>query len=193
LSAKKSFDRANNSSAPTPRQSGVTHMLLYACNRTFAIDGSTANSLQQDATQSESTTRDRLAREAMRALVCGIELLLVHENDDQTGGCSFGDVITRTPHELVAAGLYKKIALAWHAGSHRRVSLAMVARALGARKKRSSLEKMREASRRTLLVAATRNTKPDRKSGDTKSDRTSGDTMLDIVRSQACMSSTSST
>ena len=119
-------------------------MLLYANNRTFAIDDTTANSLQQDTAQVAETTRDRLAHQVTRALACGIDLLLVHETDEQNCGCAFGDVITRTPPELVAAGLYKKIAVPWHAGPHRTVSLAMVAQALGARRKRSTLEKARQ-------------------------------------------------
>eukprot|EP00966_Prymnesium_polylepis_P112649 2605901-Prymnesium_polylepis.1 len=117
---------------------GVTHMLLYASNMTFAAEEGllgpeapkAATQVEcrpsqeallgregmtpvapKAATQVEDTMRDRLAREVKRALACGIELLVVHENDEQSGGCSFGDVIARTPHELVAANLYKKIAV----------------------------------------------------------------------------------
>jgi len=147
----------------------VTHMLLYASSMTFAAEEGSADNHERKsrrdsslamkapfssegmtpeapkpATQVEDTTRDRLAREVKRALARGIEVLLVHENHEQSGGCPFGDVIARTPHELVAAGLYKKIAVAWHAGQHRTVSLALVARALGAKQMRSRLTKVRD-------------------------------------------------
>ena len=99
---------------------GLTHMLLYLNSDTFVGD-----------------TGQRLFHEVKNARALGIDVLLVHENSHACGGCPFEMIFQTTPEELVADGLYNKLAVACHPEPHRTVSLALIAKELGAMPKRS--------------------------------------------------------
>jgi len=99
---------------------GLTHMLLYLNSETFV-----------------GVKGQRLLHEVQKARASGIEILLVHENDAACGGCPFERLFQTTPEELVSDGLYNKLAVACHPGPHRPVSLALVAKELGAVPKKS--------------------------------------------------------
>ena len=65
------------------------------------------------------------------------EIVMVHENDQQRGGCTFGTFFDgRTPEDLLIDGLYKALAVALYPGAFWPVSVALVARAMGATKAR---------------------------------------------------------
>ena len=69
----------------------------------------------------------RAARRAGRP-----RLVMVHENDPEKGGCEFGRLFESTPADLIDDGLYYDTALALFPGALWPVSVAMVARTLGA-------------------------------------------------------------
>ena len=57
----------------------------------------------------------------------------MHELDDQSGGCEFSRFFDTTPRDLVVDGIYKTLATALAPGMHRAVSIALIAKAMGAR------------------------------------------------------------
>ena len=71
-----------------------THFLLYLNENTFVGD---------DGAQ--------LADEVRAALAAGLPVIMSHENDPAKGGCVFDRFFTTTPQDLIATGLYKKLAL----------------------------------------------------------------------------------
>ena len=73
-----------------------------------------------------------LAIEVRAARAVGLPIVMLHENDRERHGCEFGHFFTTTPPDLIQDGLYKALALACYPGSHRAVSMALAARALGA-------------------------------------------------------------
>jgi len=110
----------------------ATHMLLYLNESTFV--GEAGTMLAQEV---------RLARMRHRPLVA------VHECDPALGGCVFEHLFQSTPQDLINTGLYKRIAVPLEAGSHRQISLALVAKELGAATVRRS-SSMQMASIRRL-------------------------------------------
>lgn len=66
------------------------------------------------------------------ARAADIRVILAHECDPARGGCEFGTLFQTTPQDLIAGGLYARIAVAFHTGQHRAVSLCLFARELGA-------------------------------------------------------------
>jgi len=130
LSRLSRGDRASSS------QDGdrVTHMLLYLNNQTFVGEA-----------------REALAHELKQARSHSITIVLVHECDTTYGGCPFDVFFELTPPELIADGLYKKIAIACHAGAHRLVSLAIIAKELGAVPKHSQVAEAIRRGRSTHL------------------------------------------
>jgi hypothetical protein len=77
-------------------------MLLYLNNKTFVGENG-----------------HNLAREVSVARSCGVEIVLVHENDTDRDGCAFSRLFQTTPHELITDGLYSKIAVACHPEPYR--------------------------------------------------------------------------
>jgi len=77
----------------------------------------------------------RLADEVRHALSDGIPILLVHVVEGEPDGCEFDHFFETTPSDLVAAGLYRPIALQWfkRAGFNS-VSVALIGQWLGARR-----------------------------------------------------------
>jgi len=98
----------------TPPPSPATHMLLYLNHETFIGAG-----------------RDALVRQVTWARRTNMPLCMVHENDPERGGCTFDRFFQTTPQSLIDGGLYRKIAPALHAGKHRAISMALVAKELG--------------------------------------------------------------
>ena len=128
-------------------------VLLYLNQQTFV--GEMGQKLMEDV---------RMAR------VSGVEIILVHENDSERGGCLFDRSLSfsferfflsllrslrlcvppvhlwrrlfqTTPHDLVQDGMYKKLAVALHPNPFFAVSLALLAKSLGAARERSKAEK----------------------------------------------------
>jgi hypothetical protein len=66
------------------------------------------------------------------ARAADIRVVLVHECDPALGGCEFSRFFQTTPQDLIADGLYARVAVAFHTGLHRTVSLCLLARELGA-------------------------------------------------------------
>ena len=66
------------------------------------------------------------------ARAAGIRVILAHECDPTLGGCEFSRFFQTTPQDLIADGLYARVAVAFHTGLHRAVSLCLLARELGA-------------------------------------------------------------
>jgi hypothetical protein len=110
------------SSLPHSSDSGgdgdeATHMLLYLNRATWAGDGAEA-----------------LAEQVRAARRARLPIVMAHENDALCGGCIFGHFFEVTPRDLIADGLYHDLAVGCHSGPHRQVSLALLAKALGATK-----------------------------------------------------------
>ena len=81
---------------------------------------------------------EALAGELRRARAAEPELpvVMLHENDAARGGCDFGRFFEATPHDLIQDGLYRALALASYPGAFWPVSVALVAKALGAVERR---------------------------------------------------------
>ena len=100
--------------APDASQSDAgeaTHMLLYL----------------RDTTWSD----ELLAEHVKAARARGMPIVMAHENDPDRGGCSFDRFFQSTPDELLSEGLYDALAVACLPGSHRGVSLLLIAKELG--------------------------------------------------------------
>jgi len=109
--AVKMLEQSDNNE---PVQDYATHMLLYLNNKTF-----------------HNEARHSLSREIRLAMHYGIGIILVHENDEENGGCNFARFFDLTPDDLIRDGLYKKIAVAFHPEPHREISIALLAKELG--------------------------------------------------------------
>jgi len=73
-----------------------------------------------------------LADEVRAARAASVDIIMLHENDSDKGGCEFGLFFTTTPSDLIIDGLYNELALACYKMPHRKVSLALAAQAMGA-------------------------------------------------------------
>mmetsp|Transcript_15167 Transcript_15167/g.45702 ORF Transcript_15167/g.45702 Transcript_15167/m.45702 type:complete len:518 (-) Transcript_15167:419-1972(-) len=131
----------------TRREGGdeATHMLLYLNRSTWAGDGGEA-----------------LAEQVRAARRARLPLVMAHENDAARGGCIFGHFFEVTPRDLIVDGLYNDIAVGCHSDPHRQVSLALLAKALGATKRQSRVRRV------TTLALMTRGSslKTDPSNGD---------------------------
>jgi len=94
--------------APGP----ATHMLLYLNEHTWSDE--------------------RLAEQVKQARQDKLKIVMAHENDPDRGGCLFSKFFEVTPQELIADGLYKSLARSCFPGRHHPVSLALLAKDLGA-------------------------------------------------------------
>jgi len=110
-----------------------THFLLYLNHDTYLDDAGT-----------------QLAEELRRARAANVPIVMAHENDDKRGGCEFVRFFSTTPNDLISGGLYKALAFACYPGLHRAVSMALLAKALGAapQKKRKLSEMSTGAAQR---------------------------------------------
>lgn len=98
-----------------------THVLLYLNSATFVGEAG-----------------GRLAKEMRDARARRIPIVLVHETDPMHGGCPFERFFQSTPQDLIDDGLFRKIATACHPAPHRAVSIALIARSLGAEPRNST-------------------------------------------------------
>jgi len=105
------------SASPPPT---ATHFLLYLAESTFVGEAG-----------------ERLAQEVHTMMRGDLPIVMLHENDPNNGGCEFSHFFSTTPQGLIADGLYKALALAYYPGHFRPVSLALVAKKLGAVSRRS--------------------------------------------------------
>jgi len=111
LSLKIAFRRSRSSETL-----GFTHALLYLTSKTF-----------------EGDDGDELASEMHQILKAGVPLLLIHEVDLHRDGCEFAKFFQTTPASLIKAGIYGKMAIAFHRDKqYRAVSYVLTAKALGA-------------------------------------------------------------
>ena len=75
-----------------------------------------------------------LAQEVRLARESGVPLLMLHEMDEAKAACDFDRFFAVTPEDIVKDGVYRSLAIPWFADSHRPVSCALAAQALGATK-----------------------------------------------------------
>ena len=94
----------------------ATHMLLYLRADTFVGEAGQG-----------------LAHEVRQAREHALPIVLVHEMCPNCQGCAFDRFFQTTPGDLLDDGLYRKIAVACHPAPYRMTSLALVAKACGAR------------------------------------------------------------
>jgi len=92
-------------------------MLLYLSRRTFVGLAGVA-----------------LAHEVRRVRKQGVHVVLAHEIDERLHGCDFARLFETTPQDLIRDGLYKTIATPLHPQPYRDTSLALLAKAIGARR-----------------------------------------------------------
>jgi hypothetical protein len=89
-----------------------THFVLYLNFDTFVGDEG-----------------ERLVREVRAAMAAGLSIVMPHEHDPSKGGCAFERFFTTTPHDVVASGLYKSLALPCYPGvQDRQCSMACIAK-----------------------------------------------------------------
>ena len=98
----------------SPFQPNTTHMLLYLNQNTFVGEAG-----------------QKLAEEVRWALGL-FHIVIVHEQDLERDGCGFDRLLHSTPEDLISLGLYRKAATACLPQPLRSVSLALIAKALGA-------------------------------------------------------------
>ena len=84
---------------------------------------------------------ERLAEDVRYALLLQKSIVLVHTSEGEEGGCAFDRFFTTTPSDLVASGLYsERIAISWlRRPGHNDVSIALIAKALGARSRQTTV------------------------------------------------------
>lgn len=99
----------------TPVEAKMTHFLLYLCDQTW-----------------KGEAGRELAAEVRALLRMQVQIVLLHENREEGGGCTFAQVAAQTPDDLMQAGIYSQIATPLHSGLHRAVSLVLCAKAMGA-------------------------------------------------------------
>ena len=100
------------------KKAAATHLLLYLNDQTYV--GEAGERLADEL---------RLAREEGSA----ISVCMVHENDEARGGCTFATFFDgRTPQDLMQDGLYKALAIAMYVEEFWPVSVALVAKEMGA-------------------------------------------------------------
>uniref|UniRef100_A0A7S4F8J4 Uncharacterized protein n=1 Tax=Chrysotila carterae TaxID=13221 RepID=A0A7S4F8J4_CHRCT len=75
----------------------------------------------------------RLATTVRAARAANTRIVLVHENDEALGGGPFSWHFSSTPADLISDGLFSELAIEFFEFPHREVSLALAARALGAK------------------------------------------------------------
>jgi len=93
-------------------------MLLYLNSDTFADD----------------TKAELLAKDVRAAKAMGAKIVTVHEQRPEEGGSAFKRFFIVTPPDLIADGIYKKLAIPIAAnGAHLAVSMALVGFELGAK------------------------------------------------------------
>ena len=61
----------------------------------------------------------------------GVPIVAVHEKDPCAGACEFSAFFAVAPQDLIDDGLFGPLAVAWHKGPYRPVSIQLVAQALG--------------------------------------------------------------
>ena len=103
----------------------------------------------------------RLADDVRYAISQHKQIVLVHSSEGEEGGCAFDHFFSTTPSDLVAAGLYsERIAIAWlRCPGYNQVSIALIAKALGARSRKLSIQ---EYCRRSAGDGATSSNSPNR-------------------------------
>lgn len=132
----------------------LTHMLLVLNERTFKGDDG-----------------DELFDEVKAARDNGVEVVMAHECDLRRGGCEFVRFFSTTPQMLISGGLYDKLAVAFHAEPYRQVSLALVAKALGAAppEKRALFDHQKQMQK-TLAQANKRRNEATQRAGRVKAE-----------------------
>ena len=113
----------------------ATHMLLYLRHDTFVGE-----------------TGRELAHEVRQAFAHALPIVLVHEMCPNRHGCAFDRFFRTTPGDLLDEGLYRKIAVACHPAPYRKTSLALVARACGARSVGGLNDTLQETTKRASMV-----------------------------------------
>ena len=94
---------------------------------------------------------EALAREVRTARAYKAQIVMIHENDVQRDGCEFEHFFVTTPQDLIDAGLYTSIALAFHPTPHREVSLALAAKSLGAVKAKPTVTALADLHRSSAV------------------------------------------
>ena len=111
-----------NASTSTASSSCDVHFLLYLNANTF-LDAAGV----------------QLAEELRNARAAKMPIVMCHENDLERDGCEFRRFFETTPQDLIDDGLYKALAFAAYPGmEHRAASLALLAKALGAKSQKLS-------------------------------------------------------
>jgi len=117
----------------------ATHFLLYLSLDTFV-----------------GAVSEELPAHVRAAMSCGMPIILAHENDEEKRGCEFNQFFHTTPEDIQV--LYKDIlAVALMAAEHREVSMAHLAKKLGAKEQkgkraRAALQSMSSSTKRVLSV-----------------------------------------
>ena len=119
-------------------------MLLYLKEATWADNGAEA-----------------LAEQVRAARRAELPLVMAHENDAVRGGCIFAHFFEVTPRDLLSDGLYNDLAVGCHSDPHRQVSLALLAKALGATKQTAQSRVRRATVTRSMQTrGSSSNTEP---------------------------------
>ena len=118
-------------------------MLLYLNRLTWAGEGAEA-----------------LAEQVRAARRAKLPIVMAHENDAVRNGCIFGHFFEVTPRDLIADGLYHDLAIGCHADPHRQVSLALLAKALGATKQTAQSRVHRVTALALTIRGSLTKTKP---------------------------------
>ena len=121
---RESDDDSENSEGSFVGVKSATHMLLYLCTETFL-----------------GSVGDVLAQEVREARRLGLPIVMVHECDPKRNGCPFSLFFRTTPEDLIICNLYGAIANAFHTEPHRQISMANVAKALGAVEHKDGIRK----------------------------------------------------
>jgi len=118
---------------------GDCHMLVYLNEHSFDAD---------------TPVGVAFACNVRDAQAAGVPVLVVHEREAFRGGLAFDHFFQTTPADLVRGGLYRELAVPWHAGPHARVSHAVAAAAMGATRKMRGAVRERMEERQNMRKLA---------------------------------------
>ena len=128
----------SSSTALAGSSAQATHFLLYLNQRTYM-----------------GPEGEAFATQVQDAQKAGMQIVMIHENDPVRKGCDFATFFQTTPPDLIAAGLYKALAIAFVSGEgHRMVSRALLAKALGAKGSKRGMQDVLEAAEAEASDAA---------------------------------------
>ena len=102
----------------------ATHFFLYLSSDTWSVTDGSGDQLAAEVRAVRSQWVQRV-----------MPIVLVHENDLEKAGCEFDSFFHTTPTDLLNDNIYSDLAIALMSGKHREVSMQLLLKKLGAKRR----------------------------------------------------------